>query len=218
MWHTLQRRRRHHNNGRARELAGPEHSRGPDALDHSSKAGPVQTPSASRPVPTAPCSVHFPDCPIVVLPATRRVLSNRHQPPRTIRHGERPCPGPCRGHLPLTPQNSASLRRLASERRSLHTAPLPPNYLLPASRASEDDLTQLTLLLAGPQGTPYAKGLWRLQLRFPDDYPCSPPKASFRTRIWHPNVEEVGGSVCVDTLKRDWRKELTVRDVLVVSE
>ncbi len=51
----------------------------------------------------------------------------------------------------------------------------------------------------------------------PEDYPRSPPKAGFRTRIWHPNVEESSGSVCVDTLKRDWETKLTLRDVLVVS-
>ncbi|KAI9845308.1 MAG: ubiquitin-conjugating enzyme E2 S [Sclerophora amabilis] len=49
----------------------------------------------------------------------------------------------------------------------------------------------------------------------PEDYPTSPPKASFRTRIWHPNVEEYTGAVCVDTLKRDWKPELTIRDVLI---
>ena len=51
----------------------------------------------------------------------------------------------------------------------------------------------------------------------PDDYPQSPPKASFRTRIWHPNVDESTGAVCVDTLKRDWEPSLTLRDVLIVS-
>lgn len=80
-----------------------------------------------------------------------------------------------------------------------------------------DDLSQLTILLAGPAGTPYSQGLWRLHLKMPADYPKSPPKAAFRTKIWHPNVEENTGAVCVDTLKRDWQSKLTLRDVLVVS-
>ena len=78
-----------------------------------------------------------------------------------------------------------------------------------------DDLTQLTILLTGPQGTPYSQGLWKLHLKIPEDYPRSPPKAAFRTRIWHPNVEEKTGHVCVDTLKKDWESKLTLRDVLV---
>ncbi len=80
-----------------------------------------------------------------------------------------------------------------------------------------DDLNQLTILLTGPQGTPYSQGLWKLFFKIPDDYPKSPPKVSFRTRIWHPNVEENTGAVCVDTLKKDWQSNLTLRDVLIVS-
>ncbi|KAF4211810.1 hypothetical protein CNMCM6805_003948 [Aspergillus fumigatiaffinis] len=107
----------------------------------------------------------------------------------------------------------SSFRRLAADHAALHEEP-PPNYLLPTEESS-DDLTQLTTLLAGPQGTPYSQGLWRLHLKMPEDYPKSPPKATFKTRIWHPNVEESTGAVCVDTLKRDWKSTLTLKDVLV---
>ena len=69
--------------------------------------------------------------------------------------------------------------------------------------------------MTGPQGTPYSEGLWKLHLKIPEDYPRSPPKAAFRTRIWHPNVEEKTGHVCVDTLKKDWEPKLTLRDVLI---
>ncbi|KAF7587048.1 hypothetical protein BBP40_007824 [Aspergillus hancockii] len=108
----------------------------------------------------------------------------------------------------------SSLKRLAADHAALHSD-LPPNYLFPVEDAN-DDLTQLTTLLAGPQGTPYSQGLWRVHLKMPADYPKSPPKATFKTRIWHPNVEESTGVVCVDTLKRDWKATLTLKDVLVV--
>ncbi|CAG7915884.1 unnamed protein product [Penicillium olsonii] len=103
------------------------------------------------------------------------------------------------------------MRRLAADHAALHRN-LPPYYLQPSDG---DDLSQLTILLAGPPGTPFAQGLWKLHLKMPDDYPKSPPKATFMTRIWHPNMEELTGSVCVDTLKRDWQSNLTLRDVLV---
>lgn len=112
------------------------------------------------------------------------------------------------------------MRRLAADHSALHTTALPPHYLFPPSSDSNsipDDLTQLTVLLTGPTGTPYSQGLWKLHLKIPEDFPKSPPKASFRTRIWHPNVEEATGSVCVDTLKRDWQSKLTLKDVLIVS-
>ncbi|EAS31495.2 ubiquitin conjugating enzyme E2 [Coccidioides immitis RS] len=113
---------------------------------------------------------------------------------------------------------ASGFRRLAADHASLHSSGLPPNYFFPPSNGQSsfpDDLRQLTILLAGPPVTPYSQGLWRLHLRIPEDYPKSPPKAAFRTRIWHPNVEESTGAVCVDTLKRDWEPKLTLRDVLI---
>lgn len=107
----------------------------------------------------------------------------------------------------------SNMRRLAADHAALHRD-LPPYYLQPSDG---DDLSQLTILLAGPPGTPFAQGIWKLHLKMPDDYPKSPPKATFKTRIWHPNMEELSGAVCVDTLKRDWQPNLTLRDVLVVS-
>ncbi|CAG8886999.1 unnamed protein product [Penicillium egyptiacum] len=106
------------------------------------------------------------------------------------------------------PSNS---RRLAIDHAALHRD-LPPYYLRPSDG---DDLSQLTILLTGPAGTPFSQGLWELHLKIPDDYPKSPPKATFKTKIWHPNMEELTGAVCVDTLKRDWQPNLTLRDVLV---
>jgi ubiquitin-protein ligase len=74
----------------------------------------------------------------------------------------------------------------------------------------------LSILLAGPENTPYASGLFRLDLRMePGQYPAVPPTANFHTKIFHPNVDPSSGAVCVDTLKRDWKPELTLRDVLV---
>ncbi|KAJ5938096.1 Ubiquitin-conjugating enzyme E2 [Penicillium verhagenii] len=111
----------------------------------------------------------------------------------------------------------SNLRRLAADHAALHSN-LPPYYLLQPDDghfAAADDLSQVTIMLTGPTGTPYSQGLWRLQLKIPEDYPNSPPKATFRTRIWHPNVEEMTGAVCVDTLKRDWQSKLTLRDVLI---
>jgi len=49
----------------------------------------------------------------------------------------------------------------------------------------------------------------------PPTYPAEPPKACFKTKIFHPNVDERTGDVCVDTLKRDWKPALTLKDVLV---
>ncbi|KAF2686494.1 UBC-like protein, partial [Lentithecium fluviatile CBS 122367] len=110
--------------------------------------------------------------------------------------------------------NSKSLRRLAADHGALRTAGLPPNYLFPPS-GDDADMTSLDILLAGPVGTPYVNGVWRLHLDIPPTYPNAPPTATFRTRLWHPNIDEASGAVCVETLKRDWSSSLKLRDVLV---
>ncbi|KAK1025566.1 hypothetical protein LTS16_023090 [Friedmanniomyces endolithicus] len=112
--------------------------------------------------------------------------------------------------------NARSLRRLAADHSALRTHPLPPNYLFPPTSTTEDDLTHLDILLAGPSHTPFHTGLFKLHLTIPPAYPQTPPTAHFRTPIFHPNVEPQTGGVCVETLKRDWDAKLTLRDVLVV--
>lgn len=105
------------------------------------------------------------------------------------------------------------LRRLGGELKTLR-AELPPNFLWPPN-SEQSDITSLDVLLAGPIGTPYSIGVWRLHLDIPHNYPSAPPTATFRTQLWHPNIDPKTGAVCVETLKRDWKPELKLRDVLV---
>ncbi|KAK1150665.1 ubiquitin-conjugating enzyme E2 S [Acipenser oxyrinchus oxyrinchus] len=46
------------------------------------------------------------------------------------------------------------------------------------------------------------------------DFPASPPKGYFLTKIFHPNVGP-SGEICVNVLKRDWRAELGIRHILL---
>jgi ubiquitin-conjugating enzyme E2 S len=78
-----------------------------------------------------------------------------------------------------------------------------------------DDLTGLSIYLVGPTETPFESGVFHISLRIPSTYPQEPPKANFATKIFHPNVDDRTGDVCVDTLKRDWNPKLTLHDVLV---
>ena len=114
----------------------------------------------------------------------------------------------------MFPKTTKSLRRLASDHASLHNKGLPPNYLFSPSH-DDSTLTSLSMLLAGPEGTPYSSGLFQLELSIPSNYPQAPPTAHFRTKIFHPNVDPSTGAICVETLKRDWKPELTLRDILV---
>ena len=66
----------------------------------------------------------------------------------------------------------------------------------------------------GPDDSPYAGGVFFLNIHFPPDYPFKPPKVSFTTKIYHPNIN-ANGSICLDILKDQWSPALTISKVLL---
>jgi len=69
--------------------------------------------------------------------------------------------------------------------------------------------------IRGPDGTPYHDGYFKVRFEFSPQYPAAPPRGYFVTRIFHPNVAPKTGEICVSTLKRDWKPELGLVDILV---
>lgn len=72
---------------------------------------------------------------------------------------------------------------------------------------NEDDPLDIQSDIIGPTSTPYEGGLFRVKFFFPVDFPQSPPKGLFLTKIYHPNISEKG-DICVNTLKKDWNSKL----------
>lgn len=77
-----------------------------------------------------------------------------------------------------------------------------------------DDLFEWQAVLMGPVDSVYQGGVFHMKIRFPSDYPFKPPKVTFVTRIYHPNVNANGG-ICLDILKDQWSPALTVSKVLL---
>lgn len=78
-----------------------------------------------------------------------------------------------------------------------------------------DDLTHLVGNLKGPEGTPYEKGVFFVDIKIPQQYPFEPPKMKFETKIWHPNISSQTGAICLDILKDKWSPALTIKTALL---
>lgn len=79
---------------------------------------------------------------------------------------------------------------------------------------NDGDLYHWKANLTGPTETPYDGGLFDLDIRFPLDYPFSPPKIVFLTKIYHPNIN-ASGNICLDILKDNWSPVLTISKIIL---
>jgi ubiquitin-protein ligase len=106
----------------------------------------------------------------------------------------------------------------------------------------EANVHNWNIIMDGPEGSPYAVclpspllfslvstiannifpqgGKFKLLLVLPTDYPFKPPKISFKTRIFHPNVTfDEHGSMCIGILKPEaWKPSSKIMSVLTATQ
>jgi len=102
-------------------------------------------------------------------------------------------------------------KRLISEIKGLQKAKFAQ---ISASPKDDTNITEWAGVIIGPDDSPYAGGIYKLNINFPPDYPFKPPKIEFVTKIYHPNINS-RGSICLDILKSQWSPALTISKVLL---
>ncbi|XP_048848593.1 ubiquitin-conjugating enzyme E2 E1 isoform X2 [Brienomyrus brachyistius] len=105
---------------------------------------------------------------------------------------------------------STSAKRIQKELADITLDP-PPNC---SAGPKGDNIYEWRSTILGPPGSVYEGGVFFLDIAFTPDYPFKPPKVTFRTRIYHCNINSQG-VICLDILKDNWSPALTISKVLL---
>jgi len=103
-----------------------------------------------------------------------------------------------------------ALKRINRELQDISKDP-PANC---SAGALGEDFFHWQATLMGPRDTPYEGGVFFLDVQFPKDYPTKPPAITFKTPVWHPNIDS-DGRVGLEILDENWTPALTLSKVLL---
>ena len=71
-------------------------------------------------------------------------------------------------------------------------------------RLINESADEFTVDFDGPKNTLYEDGVWKVRILIPVQYPYKSPSIGFENKIFHPNIDEESGSVCLNVLNKTW--------------
>uniref|UniRef100_A0A914WYY9 UBC core domain-containing protein n=1 Tax=Plectus sambesii TaxID=2011161 RepID=A0A914WYY9_9BILA len=86
-----------------------------------------------------------------------------------------------------SPSSSGAMRALTMELKGLKTSPVEGFTVT----VDDENIFSWIVAIYGPPATLYQGAYFKAALKFPSNYPYSPPTVRFLSKVWHPNVYEV---------------------------
>ncbi|CAM8971139.1 hypothetical protein QQ045_029848 [Rhodiola kirilowii] len=79
-----------------------------------------------------------------------------------------------------------------------------------------DSINELSVEFHGPKESLYEGRVWKVSVKLPDTYPYNTPKIKFINKIYHPNINEKSGFVCLDVINQSWSPMFDLLNVFEV--
>lgn len=112
--------------------------------------------------------------------------------------------------------SSACINRLLEERRRWRKNHPFGFYAKPLKSIDGSiDLTRWEIGIPGKAGTIWEGGIYPVKLKFPKDYPNSPPWCGFPSGFYHPNVFPSSGNICLSLVRWDYSAALSLSDIAI---
>jgi len=81
---------------------------------------------------------------------------------------------------------------------------------------NETKLDDFSVIFYGPKDSPYEAGVWKVDVILPEQYPYKSPSIGFSNKIYHPNIDEASGSVCLDVINQTWSPMYELKNIFDV--
>ena len=103
-----------------------------------------------------------------------------------------------------------AIKRLESEHKQLMESRL---YGCSAGPSKDDIFIWNCIVMNTNSKSPYHNGIYKLIMKFNNDYPFKPPIIKCKTNIFHPNIKNT--EICLDILRDGWSPALNIEKVLI---